>query len=351
MRWTVVHFREAMPGPHKREGRSGFRSPCPVHGGTDRAWVRRGRRAVVGGCNSGCSLPDLARAVGLVPERRRAPDMVSGHVVEDPRERVIANVGYPRQRTPAPDVNGPDRARLDPALLARALAWSLAQLTPRGATYLKGRGLDPQRLVQAGWRSIDGPKRWRTLDRLLPPCGWTANLDRTGNERPSWPAFIDSGAALTIPYKDASGAIVGVRFRRMEGPGPKYVSMKGDSVRLYGQEALARLPLEGVVHIAEGEIDAESLRECGALAIGIPGVMIWKQEWTEAIARARPRVVVTWFDRDPGSVAGPRATERVARALRKHVAVLPYEGHPQDGDVNDLLCAGALSRLVREVEE
>ena len=64
--WTLDAFRERLPRPHKLEGR-GFRCPCPIHGGTDRAWIRPGGRvAVMGGCNSGCKLPDMARAIGLL---------------------------------------------------------------------------------------------------------------------------------------------------------------------------------------------------------------------------------------------------------------------------------------------
>ena len=57
----------------RREGHDYRFAPCPSCGNGERrhGWVRQGDREIVGGCNSGCSFPDIARAV--FPDRPPAP--------------------------------------------------------------------------------------------------------------------------------------------------------------------------------------------------------------------------------------------------------------------------------------
>ena len=341
MRWTVAHFREAMPGPHKREGRSGFRSPCPVHGGTDRAWVRRGRREVVGGCNSGCTLPDMAQAVGLLTERgHAAPQMHRGRVrPASPEERAQRNAGYP------------DPPQRDPAGLAERLVHSPVLTDPMALAELdvwaQERDLSSDRLLESGWRGIDGPGRWRLLGDLPAAYGWTPGRD---SGRPLWPRGIDRGPALLMPYRDSQGRLAGVRFRRRaSGQKEDKLSMPGDTVRLYGADVLPMASPGAVIHIAEGESDTESLREHGVIAVGTPGNQTWKPEWTRATLRAEPGRVVLWPD--PGA-SGLPFVKKIWGALSRFGVRVRVMRPDTNGrrDVSELHVDGELASIILKAE-
>ena len=342
--WTLDAFRERLPRPHKLEGR-GFRCPCPIHGGTDRAWIRPGGRvAVMGGCNSGCKLPDMARAVGLLASGQ--PDVFAirnGRIrLEAPEEGATRNAGYP-------DPSGLDPSQLDPGRLARSIVHSpvlaINEAQAELGVWAEGRGLCWERLEDSGWRGIDGPERWSQLDELLPKCGWMSHSDG----RPRWPMRINKGPALVMPYRDATGQLAGVRFRRLEARKEDKLNMPGDTARLYGAEVLEMLAPGAIVHVAEGESDTESLREHGATAIGTPGNTIWWQEWTRSVLVAESRRVVLWPD--PGESGGP-FVEKISGALRRFgIPVRVMRPHPgAEADVSDLQVAGRLLPLIREAE-
>ena len=102
----------------------------------------------------------------------------------------------------------------------------------------------------------------------------------------------------------------------------------------------------GVVHIAEGEIDAESLREHGVLAVGTPGATIWRRAWTRRLLQRAPRRVVVWFDAD---AAGDRAGQRVGDMLT--AADLPvFRLVDHQADANELHSSRELADLVRQSE-
>ncbi len=243
-----------------------------------------------------------------------------------------------------------DRSALNPAGLAAALVDRLALASP-AKRYLERRGLDSARLEAYGWRSVVTADEWSALADLPARYGWP----RWKNGSPRWPLQINLGPALVVPLRDRSGKLVGVRFRSerqwresresKQLSAPKSIGLAGVRPLLYGADALTR-SLGKVVHVAEGEIDAESLRQHGAAAIGVPGVSGWRNEWTHWIRELEPRRVVIWFD---GDEAGEKAGKRLKETLANFEVyrLINVEGR----DVNDLCVSHELESLVRRTEE
>ncbi len=344
--WTVDAFRRAMPKPQKREGdKGGFRCPCPICGGTDRAWIRPGKNtAVIGGCNGNCSLPDIARAVGLLG----GDEFSALDRSETPAERRERNAGYSKG--------------VDPARLASLLIESPVLKAPDSRTVLdkfcQARGFDARRLGDSGWRGIHG-ECWGELDPILHDCGWVPYKNNRGQIRQGWPVLIDQGPAVMMPCHDSDGKPAGLRFRRIAlpswwkdkmDPPAKVVSMKSAPPLLYGAELLPMLTPGALVHVAEGENDAESLREHDVLAaVGIPGATIWRSSWTRAVVNAQPRHVVIWFD---GDTAGQRNGIKLRNILCARGLVVRRATWPGMGgkDVNDLHWDGHLKSLIESSE-
>ncbi len=292
-------------------------------------------------CGERGSLIDLAAKVrGMSPaEYVRTEAALLGETLQ------AAPGGRTRAEKPAPEV--------DAVGLARSLVAELT-LTRGARRWLELRGLDPDRLEKYGWRSVDSADEWRPLANLPEAHGWP----RWPDGSPHWPLQCHRGAALIVPYRDETGSLVGVRFRTgrewrawREAHGlnaPKYLSMPRDrGDRLYGADSLSSFKPGGVVHVCEGEIDTETLREHGVLATGTPGATIWLKAWTRRLRALRPRHVVLWFDGDEaGDLGGQRARDGLAAAgltVRRLVKHGP-------ADVNELHVAGELDELIRRVD-
>ena len=138
-----------------------------------------------------------------------------------------------------------------------------------------------------------------------------------------------------------------VRVRPVESRAgePKVWTLKGDTARFYGADAL-HAPPGAVLHIAEGEMDVESLREVGeCYSMGTPGTK-WRQEWTRGVVAAEPGRVVVWYDTD---TAGQRSGARLAaRLAAKGLPVVRLTGSVVGADANDLLRAGVLDAALRD---
>ena len=160
-----------------------------------------------------------------------------------------------------------------------------------------------------------------------------------------------------MPYKDRRGRLAGVRFRpgkrwrqerlRCGRDAPKVLSMPGGRSRLYGAEALRGATRGGIVHVAEGEIDTESLREYNVVAVGAPGASIWRSEWTRWLTHRGVARAVLWFDGDDAGDRGGAGLRDKLRAAGLEVFRLQeHGGH----DVNDLHLSDLLSHTIREAE-
>ena len=88
---------------------------------------------------------------------------------------------------------------------------------------------------------------------------------------------------LAIPYTTPDGTVVSMRFRRLKGEGPKYLSMAGDPPRIFNVSALER-ETSGIV-VCEGEFDTMIAEQCGLPAIGIPGAQAWQKRWRRLLVQ------------------------------------------------------------------
>ena len=132
---------------------------------------------------------------------------------------------------------------------------------------------------------------------------------------------------LIIPYIE-SGRVVTLRGRMWpDGPEqvPKYLSLPGDSVRLFNSDAIRRNPK--LLLLCEGELDAMIAVQNGIAAVGVPGAMNFKPEWAEFFSQDTPIAVV--FDPDR---AGEQGTLKVIEAFGPLVRVVRL---PEGLDVND----------------
>lgn len=131
---------------------------------------------------------------------------------------------------------------------------------------------------------------------------------------------------LSIPYLDADGHCVGVRFRNLQPDGdPRYSMRAGDHTVLYNMQALDSFDEE--IHLCEGEIDTLSLASCGLQAVGVPGVNNWRP-WFARLLDCRRLYV--WGDGDSaGDGLFETVCEMVSDCVRVHV--------PRGMDVNSVL--------------
>jgi DNA primase len=106
---------------------------------------------------------------------------------------------------------------------------------------------------------------------------------------------------ICIPYITRLGGVVSLKFRRLDGGEPKYMSPY--PTRIYNPLAFDKAEREGYIAITEGEFDALILdSRCGIPAVGIPGVETWKAhpEWRELFTGFN-RVLV-FMDQDPDRI-------------------------------------------------
>ena len=186
--------------------------------------------------------------------------------------------------------------------------WALREDSP-ALSYLHGRGIVPQ--VGDAFRLgvVDG-----SIPEHAPYKGW-----------------------ISIPYLTRLGGVVSLKFRRLSGDGPKYLSPY--PTRIYNPLAFDQAERLGYVAICEGEFDAIVLDGlCGIPAVAIPGVETWKAhpEWRELFTGFTR--VLLFMDRDEdrktpdGKVrnAGRELTQQLISSLdTAQLVALP-------GDVKDV---------------
>jgi DNA primase len=109
-----------------------------------------------------------------------------------------------------------------------------------------------------------------------------ADAYRLGVVDGSIPEHASYKGWISIPYITRLGGVVSLKFRRLSGGEPKYLTPY--PTRLYNTMALDRAERLGYVAICEGEFDAIILDAlCAIPAVAIPGVETWKAhpEWRE----------------------------------------------------------------------
>lgn len=165
----------------------------------------------------------------------------------------------------------------------------------------------------------------------------TALTHRLGVVSEPLPGHEGYRGMLAIPYLHRSGHPLTIRFRRLHGDGPKYMSLTGDRARIYNTAALYQAGAE--IHVTEGEFDAMILNQIGLPSIAIPGANGWAYHYSVVLA-GFSRVWV-WGDPD---AAGGKFVSDVSRSLRQARGV-----RIRGGDVTDVYLehgAAALHELV-----
>lgn len=109
------------------------------------------------------------------------------------------------------------------------------------------------------------------------------------------PAWHQYRGRLSIPFFNASGDCVLIRFRDLTGGSPaKYLQMADSNNVPYNMAAL--VSGQRTINVCEGEFDALTLSQMGFAAIGITGANGWKPHYRRLLDPFE-RVVV-WGDND-----------------------------------------------------
>lgn len=147
---------------------------------------------------------------------------------------------------------------------------------------------------------------------------------------------------LAIPYLRWSPwrkwTAASIRFRRLEGQGPKYMTVAGDKPRLYNTHALTRYSKD--IAITEGEIDAITAELAGVPAVGVPGSQMWKPFFRELFLGYRNVNILA-----DGDEPGMDFARNVAKTL-PNARIIPM---PDGMDVNSLVLERGQDALLERI--
>lgn len=148
---------------------------------------------------------------------------------------------------------------------------------------------------------------------------------------------------LAIPYlrkhPEHGWFVVSIRFRRLDGSKPKYLTVAGDQPWLYNTAAL--IGHSPVVAITEGEIDAITAQLCGIPAVGVPGVQTWQPYYRELFLGYRDVYVLA-----DGDEPGLEFAAKLQRTL-PNAKVIPM---PSGMDVNALVIERGKQALLERLK-
>lgn len=191
------------------------------------------------------------------------------------------------------------------AFLEEATARYEAALDQPTASYLIGRGLDPE--------------------------GVTARFARLGLVSDPMPGHERFRGRLALPYVTPSG-VVAMKFRclgshancKAEGH-EKYLAPSGGKIRMYNTRAL--LDSSDTVAVCEGELDALMVHQI----VGVPAVGTWGTNWFDHYPRMfadfdRVLVIADNDLKDDGSNPGVKHARKIAATINRAEVVEPPEG-------------------------
>lgn len=155
----------------------------------------------------------------------------------------------------------------------------------------------------------------------------TARMYRLGVVSQTHAALGDEDyvGRLAIPYITASGDVVAIRYRSLDGREPKYLSAAGTQSHLYSVTSL--LADSNYCVITEGEIDAMTLNQLGVPAVGVPGAKAWKPHFA-LLFEDFDRVVIACDGDQAGREFGRLVADQVHGASQVHL--------PDGQDVNSV---------------
>lgn len=147
---------------------------------------------------------------------------------------------------------------------------------------------------------------------------------------------------LAIPYLRWSQwrnwTVASIRYRRLDGGTPKYLTMPGDKARLYNTHALTRYSKD--ICITEGELDAVSAELAGAPSVGVPGAQMWKPFFRELFLGYRNVNILA-----DGDEAGLDFARQVAKTL-PNSRIIPM---PDGEDVNSFVLKRGKQALLERI--
>lgn len=147
---------------------------------------------------------------------------------------------------------------------------------------------------------------------------------------------------LAIPYMRwsqwRSWSVAAIRFRKLDGSNPKYLTMPGDKARLYNTHALTKYSRD--MAITEGELDAVSAELAGVPAVGVPGAQMWKPFFRELFMGYRNVNILA-----DGDEAGLAFAQQVAKTL-PNARIIPM---PDGEDVNSLVLKQGKDALLERI--
>ncbi|AOY12044.1 DNA primase [Mycobacterium phage Fayely] len=148
---------------------------------------------------------------------------------------------------------------------------------------------------------------------------------------------------LAIPYLrywpwEDRWTTASIRFRRLDGGKPKYMTVAGDKPRLYNTGALAKYSRD--MAITEGEIDAITAELAGVPAVGVPGAQNWKPHFRELFLGYRNVNILA-----DGDESGMDFARQVAKTL-PNARIIPM---PDGEDVNSLVIKQGKDALLERI--
>ncbi|ASR86161.1 DNA primase [Mycobacterium phage BobSwaget] len=182
------------------------------------------------------------------------------------------------------------------------------------AEYLASRGLLDQQVAPFGLGFVDDPLPGHEMYRgclAIPYLRWS-------------------------PWRNWSCA--SIRFRRLDGGTPKYMTVAGDKPRLYNTHALTKYSRD--MAITEGELDAITAELSGVPTVGVPGALMWKPHFRELFLGYRNVNILA-----DGDDAGMEFAKSVAKTL-PNARIIPM---PDGEDVNSLVTSQGKDALLERI--
>ncbi|QGH80619.1 DNA primase [Mycobacterium phage Rahalelujah] len=147
---------------------------------------------------------------------------------------------------------------------------------------------------------------------------------------------------LAIPYMRWSPwrgwSVASIRFRRLDGGTPKYMTVANDKPRLYNTNTLTNYSKD--MAITEGEIDAITAELAGVPTVGVPGSQMWKPYFRELFLGYRNVNILA-----DGDEPGMEFARQVAKTL-PNARIIPM---PDGEDVNSLVTTQGKDALLERI--
>jgi DNA primase len=142
---------------------------------------------------------------------------------------------------------------------------------------------------------------------------------------------------LAIPYLTPTG-VVDIRFRSLNGDGPKYLTRPGALSHIFNINAL-NSDGDSLV-VCEGEMDTIIATQAGFKAVGLPGANTWKPFYSRVLADWEKIMLLC-----DGDNAGREMAKSIMRELDNVLPVFMPEGQ----DVNDVYLSEGAEGLHKRI--